>query len=215
MRIFRRASRPSQHPICQISTRVSRPLKDFEEFVEVPPFFYWQSKLSLRGALPIIELWQNATSAKYLLWPRSTTSHRSSLARVAEKASMSLMEVDEDFTWKDPKEYIIGGMDQGFKLKLYHALSAMDEAGLSPGITSAFRDAARTLTVLSALRQWDLIPPYGGSNPTTPASQCGLPTRPPSYRERCAIPGRFSRGALSPRTRFQEIVGRCVRNLRL
>jgi hypothetical protein len=61
--------------------------------------------------------------------------------------------VDEDFTWKDPKaaekagkplmEYVIGGMDQNFKLKLYHALRAMDEAGLSPGITSAFRDDYR------------------------------------------------------------------------
>jgi hypothetical protein len=57
--------------------------------------------------------------------------------------------VDEDFTWKDPKaaeksgmslmEYVIGGMDRGFKLKLYRALRAMDDAGLSPGITSAFR----------------------------------------------------------------------------
>ena len=61
--------------------------------------------------------------------------------------------VEEDFTWKDPKaaekaslslmEYVIGGMDQGFKLKLYHALHAMDDAGLSPGITSAFRDDYR------------------------------------------------------------------------
>jgi hypothetical protein len=42
--------------------------------------------------------------------------------------------VDEDFTWKDPKaaqragmslmEYVIGGMDRGFKLRLYHALRA-------------------------------------------------------------------------------------------
>ena len=61
--------------------------------------------------------------------------------------------VDEDFTWKDPKaaekagmslmEYVIGGMDQGFKLKLYHALHAVDDAGLAPGITSAFRDDYR------------------------------------------------------------------------
>jgi len=61
--------------------------------------------------------------------------------------------VNEDFTWKDPKaaekagmslmEYVIGGMDRGFKLKLYHALRAMDDAGLSPGITSAFRDDYR------------------------------------------------------------------------
>ena len=61
--------------------------------------------------------------------------------------------VREDFTWKDPKaaekadmplmEYVIGGMDRSFKLKLYHALRAMDEAGLGPGITSAFRDDYR------------------------------------------------------------------------
>ena len=61
--------------------------------------------------------------------------------------------VEEDFTWKDPKaaekaslslmEYVIGGMDPSFKLKLYRALHAMDDAGLSPGITSAFRDDYR------------------------------------------------------------------------
>ena len=58
-----------------------------------------------------------------------------------------------NFTWKDPaaaekagmslKDYVIGGLDRGFKLKLYHALRAMDEAGLMPGITSAFRDDYR------------------------------------------------------------------------
>jgi len=58
-----------------------------------------------------------------------------------------------DFTWKDPiaarragmvlKDYVIGGIDSGFKLKLYHALRAMDNAGLMPGITSAFRDDYR------------------------------------------------------------------------
>ena len=61
--------------------------------------------------------------------------------------------VTEDFGWKDPiaadkagmslKDYVIGGMDRGFKRKLYHALRAMDDAGLSPGITSAFRDDYR------------------------------------------------------------------------
>jgi len=61
--------------------------------------------------------------------------------------------VDEDFTWKDPKaaqkagmslmEYVIGGMDRSFKLKLYHVLRALDDAGLSPGITSGFRDDYR------------------------------------------------------------------------
>jgi hypothetical protein len=61
--------------------------------------------------------------------------------------------VDEDFTWKDPKaaekagmpmmNYVIGGMDQSFKLKLFHTLHAAEEAGLWPGITSAFRDDYR------------------------------------------------------------------------
>src|SRR5437879_7195003 len=58
--------------------------------------------------------------------------------------------VDQDFTWKDPKaaekagmpmmDYVIGGMGRSFKLKLFHMLHAAEEAGLSPGITSAFRD---------------------------------------------------------------------------
>jgi hypothetical protein len=58
--------------------------------------------------------------------------------------------VDEDFAWKDPKaaekagmpmmDYVIGGMDRSFKLKLFHMLHAAEEAGLSPGIPIAFRD---------------------------------------------------------------------------
>ena len=58
-----------------------------------------------------------------------------------------------DFTWKDPiaaqrvgmslKDYVIGGMDRRFKLKLFWALRAADDAGLMPGITSAFRDDYR------------------------------------------------------------------------
>ena len=61
--------------------------------------------------------------------------------------------VDEDFRWKDPKaakkagmpmmDYVIGGMDRSFRLKLFLALRAAEEAGLSPGITSAFRDDYR------------------------------------------------------------------------
>ncbi len=61
--------------------------------------------------------------------------------------------VTEDFGWKDPKaaenvgmsvsQYVIGGMDRGFRVKLYHLLRALDAAGLEPGITSAFRDNYR------------------------------------------------------------------------
>ena len=81
--------------------------------------------------------------------------------------------LDEDFTWKDPKaaekasmslmEYVIGGMDQGFKLKLYHALRAMDEAGLSPGITSAFRDDYRQ-SLASGLKAATNRSYHGGSS---------------------------------------------------
>src|SRR5215468_11052083 len=61
--------------------------------------------------------------------------------------------VNEDFTWKDPAaaekagmsvaQYVIGGMDQGFKVRLYHLFRALDDAGLAPGMTSAFRDDYR------------------------------------------------------------------------
>jgi hypothetical protein len=83
------------------------------------------------------------------------------------------MLVDEDFTWKDPKaaekvgmslmEYVIGGMDRGFKLKLYHALRAMDGAGLSPGITSAFRDDYRQ-SLASGLKAATDRSYHGGSS---------------------------------------------------
>jgi hypothetical protein len=81
--------------------------------------------------------------------------------------------VDEDFTWKDPKaaekagmsltEYVIGGMDQNFKLKLYHALRAMDDAGLLPGITSAFRDDYRQ-SLASGLKAATDRSYHGGSS---------------------------------------------------
>ena len=58
-----------------------------------------------------------------------------------------------DFAWKDPiaaqiagmslKDYVIGGMDPDFKLKLYRAVRAMEDAGHMPGLTSAFRDDYR------------------------------------------------------------------------
>jgi hypothetical protein len=76
---------------------------------------------------------------------------RKGKARVVTKTITKL--VDEDFTWKDPKaaervrmspmDYVIGGMDRTFRATLYHALRALDDAGLMPGITSAFRDDYR------------------------------------------------------------------------
>ena len=40
-------------------------------------------------------------------------------------------------------DYVIGGMDRKFKLKLFYTLHAAEQAGLQPGITSAFRDDYR------------------------------------------------------------------------
>ena len=80
--------------------------------------------------------------------------------------------VDQDFTWKDPKaaekagmpmmDYVIGGMDRSFKLKLFHALYAAEEAGLSPGITSAFRDDYRQ-SIASGLKAATDRSYHGGS----------------------------------------------------
>jgi hypothetical protein len=80
--------------------------------------------------------------------------------------------VREDFTWKDPAaaekagmpemEYVIGGVDRGFKLRLYHALHAMDAAGLAPGITSAFRDDYRQ-SLASGLKAATNRSYHGGS----------------------------------------------------
>jgi hypothetical protein len=80
--------------------------------------------------------------------------------------------VDEDFAWKDPKaaekagmpmmDYVIGGMDRSFKLKLFHALYAAEAAGLSPGITSAFRDDYRQ-SIASGLKAATNRSYHGGS----------------------------------------------------
>jgi hypothetical protein len=80
--------------------------------------------------------------------------------------------VDQDFTWKDPKaaekagmpmmDYVIGGMDRSFKLKLFHTLHAAEQAGLSPGITSAFRDDYRQ-SIASGLKAATDRSFHGGS----------------------------------------------------
>jgi hypothetical protein len=80
--------------------------------------------------------------------------------------------VDEDFAWKDPKaaekagmsmmDYVIGGMDRSFKLKLFQTLRAAETAGLSPGITSAFRDDYRQ-SIASGLKAADNRSYHGGS----------------------------------------------------
>jgi hypothetical protein len=80
--------------------------------------------------------------------------------------------VDEDFTWKDPKaaekagmpmmDYEIGGIDRSFKVKLFRMLHAAEDAGLSPGITSGFRDDYRQ-SIASGLKAATGRSYHGGS----------------------------------------------------
>lgn len=80
---------------------------------------------------------------------------------------------DEDFSWKDPKaadkagmpapDYVIGGIDRDFKLKLFQMLRAADKAGLSPGITSGFRDDYRQ-SIASELKAANDRSYHGGSS---------------------------------------------------
>jgi hypothetical protein len=80
--------------------------------------------------------------------------------------------VDQDFTWKDPHaaekvgmpmmDYVIGGMDRSFRTKLFHALRAAELAGMSPGITSAFRDDYRQ-SIASGMKAATSRSYHGGS----------------------------------------------------
>jgi hypothetical protein len=80
--------------------------------------------------------------------------------------------VTEDYTWKDLaaaerlgislKDYVIGGMQRSFKLTLYHALRALDDAGLVPGITSGFRDDYRQ-DIASGFKAHNDCSYHGGS----------------------------------------------------
>jgi hypothetical protein len=79
-----------------------------------------------------------------------TVKKRGRLVTVTQRIGFP---ADSDFGWKDPKaatkagmplmDYVIGGMDRSFKSKLFYTLYAAEQAGLSPGITSGFRDDYR------------------------------------------------------------------------
>jgi hypothetical protein len=80
-----------------------------------------------------------------------TTVKKKGKSRTVKKTVTKF--VVEDFTWKDPHaaekagmsvaQYVIGGMDRAFKVRLYHLFRALDDAGLAPGMTSGFRDDYR------------------------------------------------------------------------
>jgi hypothetical protein len=101
---------------------------------------------------------------------RKVTVKRKGKLRTVTRSFTKL--VDADFTWKDPKaaertgmpmmDYVIGGMDRNFKLKLFRALYAAETAGLQPGITSAFRDDYRQ-SIASGLKAASNRSYHGGS----------------------------------------------------
>jgi hypothetical protein len=101
---------------------------------------------------------------------RKVTVKKNGKTRTVVKSSTKL--VDQDFTWKDPKaaeragmsmkDYVIGGMDGAFKLKLFRAVRAMEDAGLAPGMTSAFRDDYRQ-SIASGLKAATDRSYHGGS----------------------------------------------------
>jgi hypothetical protein len=78
----------------------------------------------------------------------------------------------EDFAWKDPKaaalagmapmDYVIGGMDPAFRVTLYHALHALEDAGFKPGIMCAFRDDYRQ-SIATGLKAQNDRSYHGGS----------------------------------------------------
>jgi phage-related protein len=80
--------------------------------------------------------------------------------------------VGEDFAWKDPKaaelagmspmDYVIGGMDPGFRATLYRALRALDDAGFKPGVMCAFRDDYRQ-SIATGLKAQNDRSYHGGS----------------------------------------------------
>jgi len=83
--------------------------------------------------------------------PMRVTVKKKGHSRTVTKTVTKL--ATEDFTWKDPQaalragmspmEYVIGGMDRDFKVRLYHLFRALDDGGLAPGMTSGFRDNYR------------------------------------------------------------------------
>jgi hypothetical protein len=101
---------------------------------------------------------------------KNVTAKLKGKTQIAAKTITKL--VDEDYGWKDRvaaervgmslKEYVIGGMDQSFKLTLYHALRVLDDAGLAPGITSGFRDDYRQSIATGYKAQSDCS--YHGGN---------------------------------------------------
>lgn len=106
---------------------------------------------------------------------RTATQRKISIKKGGKTISVtrtSTTLTDEDFAWKDAKaadkagmsleDYVVGGVDPDFKLRLFRMLQAAESAGLAPGITSAFRDDYRQ-SIASGLKAADDRSYHGGS----------------------------------------------------
>jgi len=118
--------------------------------------------------------------ALYQRTPKEDTAKEQEQRQVTVKRKGKLVTItrtvssmkDEDFSWKDPKaadhagmpimDYVIGGVDRDFKMRLFRMLHAAEQAGLSPGITSAFRDDYRQ-SIASGLKAANDRSYHGGS----------------------------------------------------
>ena len=120
-------------------------------------------------------LWQLYQKTKKEDSIRESTSKKVTIKRKGKSITVTRTTsyvVDEDFGWKDPKaatnarmslaDYVIGGVDRNFKLKLFSMLHAADQAGLAPGITSGFRDDYRQ-SIASGLKAASNRSFHGGS----------------------------------------------------
>jgi hypothetical protein len=77
------------------------------------------------------------------------------------------------FAWKDweaaeragmrPMDYVIGGMDPGFRVTLYRALRTLDIAGFEPGIMCGFRDDYRQSITTGRMKAQNDRSFHGGS----------------------------------------------------
>ena len=127
-----------------------------------------------------------ATCVDHYLWSLYQQTPKEDAIKVEEKKQVTVKKkgkmvtitrtfarsADEDFGWKDPKaaervglsmpDYVIGGMDQDFKARLFQMLRAAEAAGMGPGITSAFRDDYRQ-SIASGLKAADNRSYHGGS----------------------------------------------------
>ncbi|SHN81698.1 D-alanyl-D-alanine carboxypeptidase family protein [Bradyrhizobium erythrophlei] len=120
-------------------------------------------------------LWQLYQKTKKEDSIRESTSKKVTIKRKGKSITVTRTTsyvVDEDFGWKDPKaatnarmslaDYVIGGVDRNFKLRLFSMLHAADQAGLAPGITSGFRDDYRQ-SIASGLKAASNRSFHGGS----------------------------------------------------